>query len=283
MISGLQIIFIAAIISSNFEHCFGSCAWAEYEIGGECCPMCSPGNRVYRHCTQDTSTTCVPCLPSTFLDAPNGLIKCFSCAVCDPGQGLRVNTACTQSSNTVCEPVDGYYCTDQYSGSCRRADKHINCSPGQYIKQKGTASKDTECAECPDGTFSNGSLQICQPHSKCEDLGLTEIKPGTRSSDAECGNKTPAALIAGIIVSVLIVAVAAAVIVLVKIKCKTFSCRDWFEIQPAEKNHTTPVEETGFEESTALSSVMTMLTKPPDSQEPDQSHLNTSSSGNPAI
>ncbi|KAL6459123.1 hypothetical protein MHYP_G00325950, partial [Metynnis hypsauchen] len=186
MISGLQIFFFAAIFSLLFELCFGLCARAEYEIHGECCPMCAPGNRVYRHCTQDTSTTCVPCLHSTFIDAPNGLTKCFNCAVCDPGQGIRVKTPCTRSSDTVCEPVDGYYCTEQHRGGCKRADKHTNCSPGQYIKHKGTSLKDTECAECADGTFSNGSLPICQLHSKCEDLGLTEIKAGTRSSDAKC-------------------------------------------------------------------------------------------------
>ncbi|XP_037391493.1 tumor necrosis factor receptor superfamily member 14-like [Pygocentrus nattereri] len=284
MISGLQIIFIfAAIFLSNFEMCFCACARAEYEINGECCPMCAPGNHVYRHCTVDTSTTCVPCLHSTYLDAPNGLAECFSCAVCDTGQGLREKTPCTRSSNTVCEPLDGHYCTDQLGGSCIRTIKHKNCSPGQYIKHRGTSFKDTECDECADGTFSNGSLQICQPHSICEGLGLTEIKAGTCSSDAQCGKKTSAALIARIIFLVLIVAVAVAVIVFVKIKYKTFSCRDWFKTQPTENNHTTPVEETGFQQSTALSSVMPMLTKHPDSEHPDQSHLNTSSSGNPAI
>ncbi|XP_036435656.1 tumor necrosis factor receptor superfamily member 14-like [Colossoma macropomum] len=261
MISGLQIIFIfATFFSSNFEHCFCMCAWTEYEVDGECCPMCARGHRVYTHCTEDTVPICVPCLHSTFLDAPNGLTECFNCTMCEQSQGLRENTACTQASDTVFEPLDGYYCTDQYRGSCRLADKHTNCSTGQYIKQRGTASKDTECAECPDGTFSNGSLHICQPHSKCEGLGLTEIKAGTRSSDAECGNKTSAALIAGVVVFVVIVAV---VVVFFKVKHKTFSCRDWFKTQLAE-NHMIPIEETGFQESTALSSVMPMLTNPPD-------------------
>ncbi|XP_036435643.1 tumor necrosis factor receptor superfamily member 14-like [Colossoma macropomum] len=206
MICGVEITFlIAAIFSMNFKLCFCLCAWDQYEIDGECCPMCTPGNRVYRHCTVDTSTTCVPCIYSTFIDAPNGLRQCFSCTVCATAKSLRVKTACTRSSDTVCEPLDGHYCTDEHSGSCRRAVKHTNCSPGQYIKQRGTASKDTECAECPDGTFSNGSLQSCQPHSKCEDLGLTEIKAGTLSSDAECGTKTPADLISIIIFFVIMI------------------------------------------------------------------------------
>uniref|UniRef100_A0AAR2KMY0 TNFR-Cys domain-containing protein n=1 Tax=Pygocentrus nattereri TaxID=42514 RepID=A0AAR2KMY0_PYGNA len=164
---------------------------AEYEIDGQCCPMCTPGYRVYKHCTVETSTTCVSCHDSTFIDAPNGLIDCFSCTVCDSGQGLRVKIPCTQSSDTVCEPLDECYCIEQHRGGCIQAVKHTKCSTGQYIKHKGTTFKDTECAECADGTFSDGSFQTCQPHSKCEDLGLKEIKAGTHSSDAECGNKTP--------------------------------------------------------------------------------------------
>ncbi|XP_036433945.1 tumor necrosis factor receptor superfamily member 14-like [Colossoma macropomum] len=226
MICGAEITFlIAAILSLNFELCFCSCARAEYEIDGECCPMCAPGNRVYRHCTADISTTCVSCHDSTFIDAPNGLRDCFSCTVCDPGQGLRVKTPCTRSSDTVCEPLDEHYCTDQHRGSCILAEKHTNCSTGQYIKHKGTAFKDTECAECADGTFSDGSFQTCQTHSKCEDLGLTEIKAGTLSSDAECGNKSPAGLIPGIIVSIIIIVAVAMAVTVIMLRCGSLTCR----------------------------------------------------------
>lgn len=41
------------------------------------------GNRVYSHCTEDANTTCVPCPESTYIDEPNGFIKCFPCTVCD--------------------------------------------------------------------------------------------------------------------------------------------------------------------------------------------------------
>lgn len=34
---------VGIVIAANFELCFCGCARAEYEINGECCPMCAPG------------------------------------------------------------------------------------------------------------------------------------------------------------------------------------------------------------------------------------------------
>ncbi len=34
---------VAIIIAANLRLCFCGCAPAEYEIDGECCPMCAPG------------------------------------------------------------------------------------------------------------------------------------------------------------------------------------------------------------------------------------------------
>ncbi|XP_066500446.1 tumor necrosis factor receptor superfamily member 5-like isoform X2 [Hoplias malabaricus] len=296
----LDILFIFAFSILNFGLCYGACGRVEYEIDGKCCPMCAPGNcvyrhctedtttcvpcpdstvldapnglslcfnctvcdpsqglrvktpctrssdtvfepldghyclekkriscslaakhtaclpgqyikqrgnRVYRHCTEDTSTTCVPCLDSTYLDAPNSLLHCFRCAVCNPGHGLRVMTPCTRSSDTVCEPLDGHYCLEKNRGSCSLATKHTACLPGQYIKQR--AFTDTKCGECSDGTYSNGLLHICSTYTKCEDSGLTEIKPGTKVSDVECGRKTSAVIIAGPLFSVVLLLSAA--------------------------------------------------------------------------
>uniref|UniRef100_A0A8C2BU87 Si:ch211-261n11.7 n=1 Tax=Cyprinus carpio TaxID=7962 RepID=A0A8C2BU87_CYPCA len=211
------IIFtIAVIITTNFELCFCGCARAEYDINGECCPMCAPGNHVYWHCTIDTSTTCVPCPASTYTDEPNGLTKCFSCTVCDTVQHLKVKKACTRSADTICEPQEGFHCIKLNKGSCTLALEHTKCKPGQYIKQSGTALTDTVCAGCIDGTYSNGSLKACLPHSKCETMGLTEIKAGTSSSDAEC--ETSVGLIVGVTIAVLAV-VAVVAVAAVKLAC----------------------------------------------------------------
>lgn len=186
---------IAAIVLMNFELCFCACTRAEYEIHGECCPMCAPGNHVYWHCTIDTSTTCSPCPESTYTDEPNGLMKCFPCSVCDAVKSLKVKKACTRTADTICEPQEGFYCTDQNKQSCTLALKHSKCNPGQYIKHKGTAFTDTLCANCTDDTYSDGSLLSCQPHTICETDGLTKIKPGTTSTDVECGKSSPVSVI----------------------------------------------------------------------------------------
>ncbi|CAM4713624.1 unnamed protein product [Leuciscus chuanchicus] len=170
--------------------------------------MCAPGNRVYWACAHDVSTTCGPCPESTFTDEPNDLSECIKCTECDLKRGLRVSKACTRSSDTVCEPLERFFCTRRHKHTCRLAVQHSECRPGQYIIQAGTGSTDTVCADCTADTYSNGSFSSCKPHTKCEALGLTEINPGTQSSDSECGYTPAATAIAvGAIVTVIIITV----------------------------------------------------------------------------
>ncbi|XP_026102125.1 tumor necrosis factor receptor superfamily member 14-like isoform X1 [Carassius auratus] len=203
------IIFITVIVPLNYKLCSCQCSHAEYEIHKQCCPMCAPGNRVYWHCTDDTSTTCVPCPSSTFTDEPNNLTGCFPCTVCDASRGLRVNKKCTRSSDTVCGPLERFYCIAKKKGYCSLALQHSECSPGQYIKQAGTGSTDTVCADCTGDTYSNGSFSSCLAHTKCEALGLTETNPGTNSSDTKCGNPSTAVAITApsVIVTLIIILV----------------------------------------------------------------------------
>ncbi|XP_050973417.1 tumor necrosis factor receptor superfamily member 14-like isoform X1 [Labeo rohita] len=211
----LSITVVLVIVLLNYELSACGCGRAEYEINNQCCPMCSPGNHVHWDCTDDTSTTCAPCPEFTFSDEPNGLMKCFPCTVCDASQGLRVNKACTQSSDTVCEPLEKFYCINKMKGSCILAVQHLECSPGQYIKQAGTGSTDTICADCTGDTYSNGSFSSCLPHTKCEDMGSTETNPGTYSSDTECA--VPYTAAASFALSVIVVLILIAVISIVTV------------------------------------------------------------------
>ena len=99
------------------------------------------GNRVHKHCTEFTSTSCVPCTDSTFLDEPSGLMACIPCTNnCDPGFGLMVKQPCTPSSDTVCGTLEGFYCLDPTKDGCRAAQRHSSCKPGQYISHTGWSS-----------------------------------------------------------------------------------------------------------------------------------------------
>ncbi|XP_051509187.1 tumor necrosis factor receptor superfamily member 14-like isoform X1 [Myxocyprinus asiaticus] len=174
------------LLLMDIVFCMAVCNNAEYDINGQCCPMCDSGKRVYKHCDDSTSTTCVSCTEMRFTDAPNGLTECLPCFVCDASNGLKVNQACKQTSNAVCEPLPGYYCVDSHGPPCSKARKHSTCLPGQYINQTGTEFRDTVCGDCPAGSYSDGTL--CKLYTKCESLGKITVKSGTDTADAECSD-----------------------------------------------------------------------------------------------
>ncbi|XP_026224702.1 tumor necrosis factor receptor superfamily member 14-like isoform X2 [Anabas testudineus] len=182
-----------------------TCHQAEYHIGNECCPMCLPGSRVKTDCTEFRSTSCLPCLEGTYMNKPTGLKQCFPCSRCDAGSGLKIKSPCSTTSDTVCEPQEGFYCMERSKDGCGAAQKHKSCEPGQYISQKGTASTDSVCSDCSDGSFSDGTFPSCLPHTQCETKNLQLLKPGTTSTDAECEEHSSNKTIIGISVSLSVV------------------------------------------------------------------------------
>uniref|UniRef100_M4AMZ7 Proprotein convertase subtilisin/kexin type 5-like n=1 Tax=Xiphophorus maculatus TaxID=8083 RepID=M4AMZ7_XIPMA len=182
---------------------------------------CEPGHyisrmgyRVKTDCTEFRSTICQSCSDGTYMDLPNGLKRCNPCSNCDSA-GLKEKQQCVITADTVCEPMEGFYCTDLKSGGCSVAQKHRSCEPGHYISRNGTASTDTECSECSSGSFSDGTMLSCQPHTQCEKENLHLIKAGTASTDAECGGKsyTTTGIVIGVLFLVIFLLVAAAIVV----------------------------------------------------------------------
>ncbi|XP_059188739.1 tumor necrosis factor receptor superfamily member 5-like [Centropristis striata] len=199
--------FLILVMNVSRGHTL-TCGPSEYPIDTYCCPLCPAGNRVVKDCTKFTSTSCEPCLNETFTDRPAGLKHCFHCAKCYAGSGLKIKRPCTGTSNTACEPLEGFYCSDSTEDSCVAAHKHAHCLPGQYISRNGTALRDTECSDCSDGTFSDGTFFTCQPHKQCESINLQLIKAGNTSIDAECGEKSSLnirAVIGGVVAAVAVV------------------------------------------------------------------------------
>ncbi|CAL8261345.1 unnamed protein product [Gadus morhua 'NCC'] len=178
------------------------CPLYEYRAGLDCCPLCPPGWHLVKDCTERSITKCSRCPDGTFQAGYNEQKQCSNCTKCDAGLSLKVKRLCSSTSDAVCEVLDGFFCSDSNGGGCRAAQRHrLSCSPGHYIGQRGTADKDTECLHCTDGTFSDGTSS-CQPHTTCESVGLNLMKPGTDSTDSECGEHGPhAGLVAGIVIT----------------------------------------------------------------------------------
>ncbi|XP_035237210.1 tumor necrosis factor receptor superfamily member 14-like [Anguilla anguilla] len=164
------------------------CGPAEYKTGAEeCCPMCGKGSVVHRHCTSDSSTTCIPCIRGTYMDEPNGLTRCLPCNTCDPGQGLIFLNECTTTSNAVCDVNDGFYCKSYSKNKeCSYAIKHSTCSPGEYVKVPGTKTTDTQCEQCPHGYFSTYGVN-CTAWRKCN-FDQQKTAEGTKTNDTVCEN-----------------------------------------------------------------------------------------------
>ncbi|XP_016415314.1 tumor necrosis factor receptor superfamily member 5-like [Sinocyclocheilus rhinocerous] len=175
-------------------YCFFSfgdtCGPSEYRSAdGECCPMCSLGSVVYRDCTGDFSTTCIPCSPGTFMSEPNGLYQCFPCRQCAESQGLYIQSKCTTVRDTICDVLDGYHCVRLSDSECLHAEKHSVCKPGQETKTPGTKASDTECVDCAPGFYSPSGLN-CTKWTDCAARNEIQAEDGSPVKDVTCEQKT---------------------------------------------------------------------------------------------
>ncbi|XP_038232426.1 tumor necrosis factor receptor superfamily member 14 isoform X4 [Dermochelys coriacea] len=183
-------IFVVFLITQLPHSEAVKCSAGEYEINGECCPMCSAGNRVLKHCRESSSTTCMPCVSDTYTEHPNGLRECMRCKLCDTGARLTVKEKCTYTRNTVCGCAPGDFCRHIADGDCEMCSPSTICLPGSMVKEPGTLFSDNVCEVCPVGTFSATNMsRACQPWTKCEEEGMTEQKAGTATSNAVCVQK----------------------------------------------------------------------------------------------
>uniref|UniRef100_A0A669ELE1 TNFR-Cys domain-containing protein n=1 Tax=Oreochromis niloticus TaxID=8128 RepID=A0A669ELE1_ORENI len=182
------------------------------------------GNRVKTDCTETANTSCVACKGGTHMDQPSGRKQCIHCTICDLSFGLKENRTCTSTLDTVCEPQDGFYCVDLAAGSCVAAHKHRQCQPGEYIRQTGTAFRDTECSVCSKGTFSDGTLKFCRPHRPCESLNLKLIRPGNATTDAQCDEQDENVVLSWIITGCLLLILLIVILVALCLFRKKIGC-----------------------------------------------------------
>ncbi|XP_021472583.2 tumor necrosis factor receptor superfamily member 14 isoform X1 [Oncorhynchus mykiss] len=218
------------------------CGPAEYKSNtGQCCPMCGKGLVVRKDCTLESSTSCIPCTGQTYMNAANGLDKCFPCSPCDPGQGLYILMACTTTSNSICHVLNGYYCTSSSAGNeCTFALRHTLCSPGQRVKVPGTKTTDTVCEECQHGSYSQHGVN-CTAWTDCKAIGQYKTEDGSQTRDVVCGKSEESLRNRAIVLvpsSVLLFVVFIFVLFVTKGK----------ETKENQLSPKLPVEETGFHE-----------------------------------
>ncbi|XP_013008362.1 tumor necrosis factor receptor superfamily member 14 isoform X1 [Cavia porcellus] len=150
--------------------------------------LCHPaaGFHVRRVCSELTGTECSPCPAGTYTAHPNGLRQCLHCQACEPGMGLVTRRKCSSTQDTVCDCIQGHFCKAQEGDHCVLCEPHSTCLAGQRVKERGTSSQDTLCADCPPGTFSpNGTLDQCLPWTRCSWF-QREVEPSTSSEDVTC-------------------------------------------------------------------------------------------------
>ncbi|XP_073441481.1 tumor necrosis factor receptor superfamily member 14 isoform X3 [Dendrobates tinctorius] len=203
-------IFMVNIISA--------CLPREYKINNICCPMCDKGSFVKAHCTKElSSSVCVICADTTYMDHPNGLTECFRCKECDSGVNLIETQKCTESSNTVCECSAGHFCV---SPECDICQEHTQCQPGQYVKKPGDPVKDTECDICTEGHYSDtNNAPECSLWTKCMELGQILYKEGSATADSICKEKRSHIVAVSAFVFVVFVPLLAAITYVVKYFC----------------------------------------------------------------
>ncbi|XP_034562924.1 tumor necrosis factor receptor superfamily member 14-like isoform X2 [Notolabrus celidotus] len=204
----LLVVFMIIIISRGQTL---ACSETKYQVGNDCCSLCGKGEHLKTECKGDIDTSCKPCADGTYMDELNSLNSCYPCFKCDEGSGVRTNTSCTRTSDTVCEPLEGFFCNRSTEHSCLTAQRHRICKPGQYISQNGTSMTDAVCSNCTNGTFSDGTFPSCRTHTQCESLN----KPGNKSADAECGEPGPGKTGWNVVVVVVVVVVVGVVVVVV--------------------------------------------------------------------
>uniref|UniRef100_A0A673ZAW5 Tumor necrosis factor receptor superfamily member 14-like n=1 Tax=Salmo trutta TaxID=8032 RepID=A0A673ZAW5_SALTR len=245
------------------------CGPAEYKSNtGQCCPMCGKGFVVRKDCTLESSTSCIPCTGQTYMNAANGLAKCFPCSFCDPGQGLSILMTCTSTSNSICHVQNGYYCTSSSAGNeCTFALRHTLCSPGQRVKVPGTKTTDTICEECQHGFYSQHGVN-CTAWTDCAAMGRVKTEDGNSSQDVIC-NKVPprshTTLIAPLLLLLLLLLLVVAVLFcfyLARAKRKK-ELHEFCEV---------PVQETGPLQVTSNSPVETAENVPGDVTDVDFQH-----------
>ncbi|NXI82666.1 TNR4 factor, partial [Rhipidura dahli] len=121
--------------------------------------------------------------------------------------GERMRSRCTAAADTVCSPCqEEYFSSQHHHGFCRsctvcnaigfcqvrpkppKQELSFSCSlsPNPAFLSLFFFLFFPECSRCPEGTFSRGRNENCQPWTNCSRFGKSTIRAGTGTEDALC-------------------------------------------------------------------------------------------------
>lgn len=94
-----------------------------------------------------------------------------------------MSAPCVEADDAVCRCAYGYY-QNETTGNCEACRV---CEPGSGLVVSCQDKQNTECEECPNGTYSDEANHVdpCLPCTVCEDTER-QLRECTRWADAEC-------------------------------------------------------------------------------------------------
>ncbi|XP_010866882.1 tumor necrosis factor receptor superfamily member 11B [Esox lucius] len=148
------------------------------------CDQCPPGTYLRAPCSSSQKSDCAKCPDGSFTELWNSITKCLRCSMCDVNQ--VVTKECSSSNNCQCECKEGYFFNKKYDACV----KHKECMPGYGVNVTGTPHRDTQCALCQPGFYSDGfsAKDLCVAHRKCEDDGFRVVLKGREWHDTLCAS-----------------------------------------------------------------------------------------------
>ncbi|XP_072222938.1 tumor necrosis factor receptor superfamily member 5 isoform X2 [Leuresthes tenuis] len=173
----------------------------QYEKDGQCCNMCSPGNKMLPLSTC-TDPTCESCEKNEYQDKYTRDNKCKLQSYCDPNKNFEAAVHKSTKTKTTCMCKQGFHCS---SKDCMTCVQDSACGPGFQVQLKGNQMHDTVCQKCPHGTYSNESSSdgVCKKWTECK-AGHYLEQSGTDISDNKCVEMERSHLIVICIIPVLL-------------------------------------------------------------------------------
>ncbi|XP_023008024.3 tumor necrosis factor receptor superfamily member 5 isoform X1 [Maylandia zebra] len=212
----------------------------QYEKDGQCCLMCKPGTSMS---TEDCKNPqCQPCLDNHYQDKYTTKNKCLQQPYCDRNKNFEAQVPKSKTERSICKCKVGFHCSSE---ECITCVEHTVCQPGYRAKVIGNNSQDTECEQCPDGTFNNNASWYaqCRKWTECE-KGYQVEEKGTHTTDNTCAGTQRGHIIVISILSAVFMVTVVILVLVYRAGCIKQRTKNYYEPQMCEEDITAHKETT---------------------------------------